>query len=92
MPMEELMNLDQCCLNGEHTHITPGQHVAMTHLCVVSLGEPVSGWYSMVQTWAIHLSTCSLAAPSSTYVQLESVPVGISVHVTVIFIKNSLLS
>lgn len=78
--MEELMNLEQCCLNGEHTHATPGQHVAVTHLCVVSLGESVSGWYSVVQTWAIHLSTWSMAAPSSASGQLQSVPVGISIQ------------
>lgn len=86
------MNLDQCCLNEEHTHTTPGQHGAVTHLCVVSLEEAVSDWYSMVQTWAIDLSTWSMAAPSSTSIQLESVPVGMSIRVAVIFTKDSLLS
>lgn len=85
------MNLNQCCLNGEHTHTTTGQHGAVTHLCVVSLEEPVSDWYSMVQTWAIDLSTWSMAALSSTSLQLESVPVGISIRVDV-FIKDNLLS
>lgn len=92
MVMEELMNLDQWCLNGDHAHITPGQHVAVTHLCVLSLEQPVSDWYGRVRTWAIDLSTWSMAAPSSTSVQLESVPVGLSFCVAVIFIKDSLLS
>lgn len=61
----------------------------MTYLCVVSLKEPVSDWYSMVQTWAVDHSTWSMAAPS---IQSESVPVGISVHVAEIFINDSLLS
>lgn len=83
------MNSDQCCLNGEHTRVTPGQHVAVTHVCVVSPGEPVSGWCSMVQTGAIHLSTWSMAAPSSASVQCSS---GHKHLVAVILIKDSLLS
>lgn len=75
-----------------NTHITPGQHVAVTHLCVVSLEESVSDWYSVVQTWATDLSTWIMAAPSSTSIWLDSVPVGISICVAVIFIKDSLLS